>query len=750
MNVSRGLLRFIAGIAAAMGLAACQPASTTAPAQPSVVAIAALPASFSLPEGHTQAIAVQAVLSDSTKPPIDVTSGSSFSTSDARVATVDSRGIVTAMHSGSTQIHILHSQSGKQTTATVTVPQAALAGILISPSQVAVAPGATTTIGITAVYADAAQSALLSGVTFVSADPSIATVDAQGVITGVKSGSTSITATDTASGKSAVAAVTVGSSYAVLSFNDPTQIYALTPFGGEYASLVSAGVPPGGPAGTVVKITKPAGAPCWAGTTLSVGGQLSIGTLPFSASATVITVQYYAPAAGLDVKLKAENASDPGISVEVDVITTVAGWQVLTFDFSKQAAGTAALDPRQTYNKLSIFGDFTCSSSGASPGADEVFYVGPVTFVGSSGPSAAPLPLPIPSYAIMDFNTSGVTYTMTPFGGAGASLTQTAVPGGGPSGWVVGYDKTAGAQCWAGATMSVGYNFSIGTVPFAPGATKITVPVYVPVAGVDIKLKLEDANNPGVTVETDVIASSVGWQTLTFDMATPAPGTPALDYTKTYNKLSFFGDFTCSNGAAAPTADEVFYVGPLTFVGAAAPWAPPLVAPVITSTYQTVNFDDPTKTYPTSDFAGDVSSVGAGPAGSSGSVLKIIKSANSALYAGTLVGDSGTSAAPTVGLIPFSATRTTFTVNVWAAQAGLDVKLKFQDASGAHTVETDAVTTVAGAWSPLTFNLANPAPGTPALDPTQSFTTMVIFPDFGSTPVADEAAMYFDDFTLLP
>jgi hypothetical protein len=750
MHLERCLFRVLTALAITVGVAACEPGTATAPKQPSVVAIAALPANFTLPVGHTQALTVQGLLSDATKAPIDVTAGASFSTQDARVATVDSRGIVTAMHSGSTQIHILHSQSGQQTTATVTVPAGALAGIVLSPSQVAVAPGGTVALGVTAIYADTSQSTLLSGVTFASADTAVATVDAAGVITGLHAGTTSITATDSASGRTAVAAVTVGASYSVLSFNDPSQAYAFTPFGGESAGLVSAGIPPGGPSGAVVMITKPAGAPCWAGTTLSVGGQQSIGALPFSAFASVVTVQFYAPAAGLTVKLKAENAGNPGVSVETDVVTTTAGWQVLTFDFSHPSPGTAALDPAQTYNKLSIFSDFTCSSGGASPGADEIFYVGPITFVGAAAPSAAPLPVPLPSYTVLDFNAANVTFTATPFGGASAVLTSAGVPGGGPGGTVLSLTKTAGAQCYAGATLSVGYNYSIGVIPFANGATRITVPVFVPNAGVDVKLKVEDVNNAAVSVETDVIAPSAGWQTLTFDFANQAPGTAALDFAKTYNKLTLFADFTCGNGAPAPATDEAFYVGSLTFVGAPAPAAPPLSPPVITSTYQTLTFDDATKTYPTSDFAGDVSSVVAGPAGSNGNVLKIVKSANSALYAGTLVGDSGIPSAPTVGGISFTNTRTTFTVRVWAAQAGLDVKLKFQDASAAHTVETDALTTVAGGWSTLTFNLANPAPGTPALDPAQTYVTMVVFPDFGSTPNADEPAMYFDEFTFLP
>ena len=67
-------------------------------------------------------------------------------------------------------------------------------------------------------------------------------------------------ADEVAAGRKAIAAVSVGASYTVLNVNDPSYAYTLTPFGGESAGLTSSGVPPGGPAGTVVMITKPAGA----------------------------------------------------------------------------------------------------------------------------------------------------------------------------------------------------------------------------------------------------------------------------------------------------------------------------------------------------------------------------------------------------------------------------------------------------------------------------------------------------------
>jgi hypothetical protein len=100
--------------------------------------------------------------------------------------------------------------------------------------------------------------------------------------------------------------------------------------------------------------------------------------------------------------------------------------------------------------------------------------------------------------------------------------------------------------------------------------------------------------------------------------------------------------------------------------------------------------------------------------------------------------------------VPFTSARTQFTVRVWASAAGLDIKLKLQDATGGIHVETDVPTTVAGGWSTLTFDLAANTAGTPALDLTQTYQTLVLFADFGSTPSSDEAPVYFDDITFLP
>jgi len=177
------------------------------------------------------------------------------------------------------------------------------------------------------------------------------------------------------------------------------------------------------------------------------------------------------------------------------------------------------------------------------------------------------------SYAVVDFNTSGLTYLASDFGGAATTLDFPTPPAGGPSTPVARVIKTSGANTWAGTTFSVGYADSVGTMPFTASHTKLTAVVYSP-ASIDWKLKVEDANDPTHTVETETVTAAAGWQTLTFDMANQSTGTAALNPAYTFNKVDIFPDWNVS-----PSADLTYYVGPITFLGASGPSAPPLPTP---------------------------------------------------------------------------------------------------------------------------------------------------------------------------
>jgi len=92
------------------------------------------------------------------------------------------------------------------------------------------------------------------------------------------------------------------------------------------------------------------------------------------------------------------------------------------------------------------------------------------------------------------------------------------------------------------------------------------------------------------------------------------------------------------------------------------------------------------------------------------------------------------------------------TVRVYSPEVGITVRLKLEESGdNTHTVETDAVTTVANAWETLTFDFSNPATndGNPTnpLHPEYVFDTLSIFFNFGS--VGSSETYYFDDVTFV-
>ncbi len=125
-----------------------------------------------------------------------------------------------------------------------------------------------------------------------------------------------------------------------------------------------------------------------------------------------------------------------------------------------------------------------------------------------------------------------------------------------------------------------------------------------------------------------------------------------------------------------------------------------------------------------------------------------MKSATAELWAGTTV---STGANQSVGIIPFDAANTRMTVRVYSPAVGVPVRLKVEDAADpTHAVETEAITTVANTWETLTFDFANQAAGTAALNLAYTYNKVSIFFNFG-TPGAGTGARtyYFDDVAFI-
>ena len=296
-----------------------------------------------------------------------------------------------------------------------------------------------------------------------------------------------------------------------VTFDSPTVAYGLLGFGGAEDSTIV--VDPTGGTNKVAKVVKSATAELWAGTTLTADGTLGFASkIPFTASATRMTVRVYSPDAGIQVRLKVEDAADPTKSVETEATTTVANaWETLTFDFANQAPGTAALNLAYTYDKASIF--FNFGVTGATAGA-KTYYFDDVAFGGTTPPPA--------TWSPITFDSSAVTYTLTGFGGAEDSTVV--VDPTNAANNVAKVVKSATAELWAGTTVSTGPNFSVPTLPFTASSTKMTVRVWSPDAGIQVRLKVEDAADPTKSVETEATTTVANaWETLTFDFANQAP-----------------------------------------------------------------------------------------------------------------------------------------------------------------------------------------------------------------------------------
>ncbi|TAE48060.1 MAG: T9SS C-terminal target domain-containing protein [Bacteroidetes bacterium] len=154
-----------------------------------------------------------------------------------------------------------------------------------------------------------------------------------------------------------------------VTFDDTTVNYTMTDFGGNASEVV---VDPTNAANKVAKTTKGANAELWAGTTAGTGAGFP-SNVPFAAGSTKMRVRVWSPDAGIPVRLKVEDRTNPAVSVETEATTTVASqWQTLVFDFANQATGTAAINFASSYNKASIF--FNFGTTGATAGVKTYYW----------------------------------------------------------------------------------------------------------------------------------------------------------------------------------------------------------------------------------------------------------------------------------------------------------------------------------------------------------------------------------------
>ncbi|MGM0566019.1 MAG: T9SS type A sorting domain-containing protein [Bacteroidota bacterium] len=484
-----------------------------------------------------------------------------------------------------------------------------------------------------------------------------------------------------------------------VTFEDEDVTYALTDFGGNASEIV---VDPTDENNMVAKTIKTESAETWAGTT--VGGTEGFETpIPFEEGATVMKVAVWSPEEGTPIRLKVEDASDGEISVETEANTTVAeAWEVLEFDFSEEAEGTAEINYDNTYNKASIF--FNFGTDGGTAG-EQTYYWDDMVFA-----------LEGEQYIYTDFDENhNEEFTGWP---NAPELVANPDPSGINTSENVG-EWVRTEEQWAHI-----YSELDGTINFDE-TTTFNMKVWAPIAN-EVLLKLENADGSVFLESFQDVESTEEWVELSFDF----PGAE----NDTYSKIVIFFDF--SN-----TTDNTYYfddlVGPAYTGGGSG--GTPVDLPV--------TFEDEEVNYALTDFGGNESEIVVDPTDEDNMVAKTVKTESAETWAGTTVGG-------TVGFetpIPFAEDETVMSVAVWSPAADTPIRLKVEDASNAEiSVETEATTTVAEEWEVLQFDFSEEAEGTAEINYDNTYNKASIFFNFDTDgATAGEQTYYWDDMTFV-
>lgn len=157
-------------------------------------------------------------------------------------------------------------------------------------------------------------------------------------------------------------------------------------------------------------------------------------------------------------------------------------------------------------------------------------------------------------------DTATVNYGLTDFGN---NVSEIVVDPTDAGNLVVQSTKTDSAELWAGTTIGGAAGFT-SPIPFSEYSTVMTIRVWSPAAGVPIRLKVEDAADAAISVETeDTTTVAEAWETLEFDFSNEVSGTAALNFANTYNKASIFFNFGTTGAEAG---EQVYYWDDVNFL----------------------------------------------------------------------------------------------------------------------------------------------------------------------------------------
>jgi len=485
-----------------------------------------------------------------------------------------------------------------------------------------------------------------------------------------------------------------------VTFDDPNVDYAILDFEGNSTTLVA---DPGDAGNTVAQTVKTDGAQTFAGTIVGEPDGLA-NPVPFDAENTGMSVRVWSPASGIPVRMKLEEAGNPAVGVEAEVLTTTsASWETLIFDFANSVPATPPINLNNTYNKVILFFDF------GSEGDDATYLWENVQFEpGVGGLNQIDLPI--------TFEDTEADYGLTDFGGNASTLVADPEDAGNT---VVQSIRTAGAEVFAGTTVGQPLGLE-NPIPFDFDNTQLSVRVWSPAAGVPVRLKVEDVADGAIFVETEVLTTAAAsWETLTFNFAEPVAG--ALDLNNQYNLVTIFFNFGL---AAGP--EQTYFWDDVEFAPGGG----------FTEISLPLTFDETEYTLGLNDFGGNVSSIVPDPEDANNNVVQSIRTAGAAVFAGTSVPGQGLTTP-----IPFEEGSTTMNMRVWSPASGIPVLFKVENSNNTISSEVSVNTTTSGEWETMVFDLSNSL--TAPLDFNVDYVRVSIFFNFGLEGGSEE--IYFWD-----
>jgi len=511
-----------------------------------------------------------------------------------------------------------------------------------------------------------------------------------------------------------------------VTFEDPAVLYNLIDFADAQSEIVT---DPTDMNNTVAQTTKLAGAAIFAGTTLSenLGGTPNdpgfASNIPFATDASIISVRVWSPAAGVNVRLKAESSVDAGVSVETETLTTVAQeWETLEFEFKDNVMDTAPLDYNANYNKLTIFFDFgNMPTEAATYYWDDVIFTGTTTPIATEPMVAAPDPDEDPANVISMFSD---VYTDVPVDtwltGWSAAMLEDIEIEGNPTKLYTNLDF-AGVETLGPNAIDLE----------AAEMTHLHVDVWTP-NSTTFRIKLVDFGGDGAGGDNDSEAE-VPFENLPL-AEWVGLDIPLSDFDMNQSDISQFIISSLPTGTSTIYLDNVYYYKEIV------PTGDQMDLPV--------TFEDPDVLYNLIDFAGTESEIVTDPTDMNNTVAQTTKTAGADTFAGTTLSENegGTPNDPGFASnIPFTEDASIISVRVWSPSAGIPVRLKVESSVDAGvSVETQTNTTVAETWETLEFEFKNNVIDTAPLDFNANYNKMSIFFDFGNMP-AEAATYYWDD-----